>query len=178
MRKRASGRPEERSLTCSDADLRVRPRFVETDRSVTATSIVVMGVSGSGKSTVANLLVERLGWKFAEGDDFHPPANVEKMRSGQPLTDQDRLPWLRAILMTSHGSAVLRQSATNGGLFAYFDKPFDNALMIRTIEEAICIPEPGDDSLPPGGVTRTRFPGRVSSESEVFASPPDPTPDR
>jgi gluconokinase len=61
------------------------------------TSIVVMGVSGSGKSTVAAGLVERLGWDFAEGDEFHPPENVEKMRSGQPLTDEDRWPWLRRL---------------------------------------------------------------------------------
>jgi gluconokinase len=65
--------------------------------SSTTTSIVVMGVSGSGKSTVAAGLVERLGWKFAEGDDFHPPANVEKMRSGRPLDDDDRWPWLRIL---------------------------------------------------------------------------------
>jgi gluconokinase len=61
------------------------------------TSVVVMGVSGSGKSTVAAGLVERLGWEFAEGDDFHPPANVEKMRSGTPLGDEDRWPWLRTL---------------------------------------------------------------------------------
>ena len=54
-----------------------------------------MGVSGSGKSTVAAGLVQRLGWEFAEGDDFHPPANVEKMRAGHPLDDDDRWPWLR-----------------------------------------------------------------------------------
>jgi gluconokinase len=58
------------------------------------TTVVVMGVSGSGKSTVAAVLVERLGWEFAEGDDFHPPANVEKMRAGRPLDDDDRRPWL------------------------------------------------------------------------------------
>jgi gluconokinase len=56
-----------------------------------------MGVSGSGKSTVAEGLVDRLGWEFAEGDDFHPPANVAKMRSGQPLDDDDRWPWLRRL---------------------------------------------------------------------------------
>ena len=59
--------------------------------------LVVMGVSGSGKTTVATLLAERLGWPFAEGDDFHPPANVAKMHGGTPLTDADRLPWLQAI---------------------------------------------------------------------------------
>jgi gluconokinase len=60
-------------------------------------TIVVMGVSGSGKSTVAATLVDRLGWEFAEGDDFHPAANVEKMRAGDSLDDNDRLPWLRTL---------------------------------------------------------------------------------
>ncbi len=59
--------------------------------------IVVMGVSGSGKSTVAELLAGRLGWHFAEADEFHSPANVEKMRSGVALTDEDRAPWLASI---------------------------------------------------------------------------------
>ena len=65
--------------------------------SASTTTIVVMGVSGSGKSTVAATLVDRLGWEFAEGDDFHPPANVEKMRAGKPLDDDDRWPWLRRL---------------------------------------------------------------------------------
>lgn len=56
-----------------------------------------MGVSGSGKTTIAALLAGRLGWTFEDGDDFHPPANVAKMESGTPLTDEDRWPWLRAI---------------------------------------------------------------------------------
>lgn len=59
--------------------------------------LVVMGVSGSGKTTVASMLAGRLGWVFAEGDDFHPPANVAKMHGGVPLDDDDRLPWLHAI---------------------------------------------------------------------------------
>jgi carbohydrate kinase (thermoresistant glucokinase family) len=59
--------------------------------------VVVMGVSGSGKSTVAALLAAALGCQFQEGDDLHPPENVEKMRSGTPLTDADRIPWLRKI---------------------------------------------------------------------------------
>ncbi|MGQ7298165.1 gluconokinase [Quadrisphaera sp. KR29] len=56
-----------------------------------------MGVSGSGKTTVAQLLAQHLGWTFAEADEFHPRANIEKMESGHPLTDDDRWPWLRAI---------------------------------------------------------------------------------
>lgn len=60
-------------------------------------AIVVMGVSGSGKSTVAAALAERLGIAFADGDGFHPRANIEKMHAGIPLTDADRRPWLAAI---------------------------------------------------------------------------------
>jgi len=59
--------------------------------------VIVAGVSGSGKSTVGALLAGRLGWRFADADGFHPAANVEKMRAGVPLTDEDRWPWLRAI---------------------------------------------------------------------------------
>ncbi len=59
--------------------------------------IVLMGVTGSGKSTVGKLLAQQLGWKFFEGDDFHSPANIEKMRRGMPLSDDDRRPWLEAI---------------------------------------------------------------------------------
>ena len=61
------------------------------------TVLVVMGVSGSGKSTVAAGLAARLGWDTAEGDDMHPAANVAKMRAGIPLTDDDRWPWLQTI---------------------------------------------------------------------------------
>jgi gluconokinase len=63
----------------------------------TPVTIVVMGVSGSGKSTVLNQLHDCLGWPAAEGDEFHPPANIEKMRAGHPLTDADRWPWLDAV---------------------------------------------------------------------------------
>lgn len=59
--------------------------------------LILMGVSGSGKTTVGTRLAETLGWDFADGDDFHPDANVEKMSRGEPLTDEDRWPWLRAI---------------------------------------------------------------------------------
>ena len=69
----------------------------EAARAVTPSVLVLMGVSGSGKSTVAAELQRVLGWPFQEGDDLHPPANVEKMRAGHPLDDNDRLPWLRAV---------------------------------------------------------------------------------
>jgi gluconokinase len=60
-------------------------------------ALIVMGVSGSGKTTVANELAGRLHWTFEDGDRFHPKSNVEKMRAGHPLTDEDRWPWLNAI---------------------------------------------------------------------------------
>jgi gluconokinase len=69
-----------------------------------ASAVVLMGVSGSGKTTVGRLLAERLHWTFLDADDFHLPANVEKMRRGDPLTDADREPWLGAL------AAVLRES--------------------------------------------------------------------
>lgn len=70
-------------------------------------TVVVTGVSGSGKTTVALALAERLGWNFVEGDDHHPSANVAKMRAGVPLDDADREPWLRrlAALIAEHERA-------------------------------------------------------------------------
>jgi gluconokinase len=60
-------------------------------------AIIVMGVSGAGKTTIASLLADRLGFAFEDADGFHPLANVEKMKAGIPLTDEDRVPWLTAI---------------------------------------------------------------------------------
>jgi gluconokinase len=59
--------------------------------------ILLMGVAGSGKTTVGRLLASALGWRFYEGDDFHPRANIDKMQRGIPLTDDDRWPWLQAL---------------------------------------------------------------------------------
>jgi gluconokinase len=72
-------------------------------------AIIVMGVAGSGKTTLASLLAEKLDCGFLEGDDYHSEANVAKMRGGKPLTDEDRWPWLDAL-----GAAVARSIATNG----------------------------------------------------------------
>ncbi|MFJ9041282.1 gluconokinase [Streptomyces sp. NPDC102406] len=69
--------------------------------------VVVMGVAGTGKTTIGPLLAERLGVPYAEGDDFHPPANIAKMTAGTPLTDEDRRPWLDAIGEWAHGRAGL-----------------------------------------------------------------------
>jgi gluconokinase len=59
--------------------------------------VIVFGVSGAGKTTVGKLLAEELGWRFYEADDFHSPANIDNMRRGIPLTDEDRWPWLENL---------------------------------------------------------------------------------
>jgi gluconokinase len=80
-------------------------------------ALIVMGVSGSGKTTIGEKLAERLGWRYEDGDTFHPKGNVAKMSAGHPLTDEDRWPWLRAIaaeidrLCAAHEPAVIGCSA-------------------------------------------------------------------
>ena len=86
---------------------RLPERSPQPDRTATTpapTVILVMGVSGCGKSSVGQALAERLGSRFVDADDFHPPANVDKMRAGIPLNDQDRQPWLERL------NALLRHS--------------------------------------------------------------------
>jgi gluconokinase len=68
-----------------------------SDPATPAMVVVVMGVTGVGKTTIGRLLAEDRGWPFLDADDFHPPANVAKMRSGVPLNDADREPWLTAL---------------------------------------------------------------------------------
>jgi len=70
---------------------------VANDGACMPCALIVMGVSGCGKSTIAARLAQRLGFSYQDGDRFHPGANVAKMSAGQPLTDADRRPWLRAI---------------------------------------------------------------------------------
>lgn len=76
--------------------------------------LLLMGVSGSGKTTIGAMLAGRLGWTYAEADDFHPPANVEKMHAGIPLNDDDRRPWLEATakwMKDQESPAVVTSSA-------------------------------------------------------------------
>jgi gluconokinase len=78
------------------------------------TAVVVMGVAGSGKSTVGGLLASSLGWTFVEGDDFHSAANVAKMAAGHPLTDEDRAPWLVEIRNWMNASLLAGRSCVVG----------------------------------------------------------------
>ncbi|MGW8481606.1 gluconokinase [Microbacterium sp. NPDC055903] len=78
-----------------------------------AVSIVVMGVQGTGKSTVGRLLAERLGVPFVDGDDLHPARNIELMAAGTPLTDADREPWLHLV-----GQTLVEGAATGGVVVA------------------------------------------------------------
>jgi len=73
-----------------------------------------MGVTGAGKTTVGKLLADRLDWVFLDADSFHPPANIEKMKHGVPLTDQDREPWLAAI----HAQLLRRAAARKNVVLA------------------------------------------------------------
>src|SRR2546430_5363542 len=77
--------------------LHCRRISVPNDSGKVPCALIVMGVSGAGKSTIGEKLAERLGWRFEDGDRFHPASNVAKMSAGQPLTDEDRQPWLQAI---------------------------------------------------------------------------------
>jgi gluconokinase len=70
---------------------------VSGDSAQAPCALIVMGVAGSGKSTIAEKLAERMGWRYEDGDKFHPASNVAKMSAGHPLTDEDRWPWLKAI---------------------------------------------------------------------------------
>ncbi len=90
--------------------------------------LVLMGVSGSGKTTVGKLLAAQLHWEYVEADDYHPAANVEKMRAGVPLTDADRRPWLDTLrlkvdrLCESGTDAVLACSALKHAYQDYLER--------------------------------------------------------
>jgi carbohydrate kinase (thermoresistant glucokinase family) len=88
---------QEGKLTATQSTAELAAAEALAASSVAPQVLVLMGVSGSGKSTIALELQRVLGWPFQEGDDLHPPAKVEKMRSGHPLDDADRLPWLHAV---------------------------------------------------------------------------------
>ena len=73
--------------------------------------VIIFGVSGAGKTTIGKLLAAQLGWQFYEADDFHPRSNIEKMRRGRPLTDEDRWPWLERLREQLTRSVAAKENA-------------------------------------------------------------------
>jgi gluconokinase len=71
--------------------------------------IITMGVEGTGKTTIGKMLAEKLGWKFYDADDYHPKRNIEKMRRGIPLNDEDRWPWLKEVRKVIDSSLNLNE---------------------------------------------------------------------
>lgn len=98
--------------------------------------VVMMGVSGSGKTTIAQGVAKHLGWDVLEGDSYHPPANVEKMSHGIPLDDADRMPWLRAIAdaidaeLAAGRSSVVACSALKRSYRDIIIGPRDNVVLV------------------------------------------------
>src|SRR3954449_5667976 len=136
--------------------------------------VIVAGVSGSGKTTVGALLAGRLGWRFADADDFHPAANVAKMRAGVPLTDEDRWPWLRILAawmderIARNDPAVITCSALKR---SYRDLLLDGRPRARMVFLA---PDREELTrrLPPG--TATSFPSSCSAASSPTWTRPVP----
>lgn len=94
--------------------------------------VVVMGVSGAGKTTIGGALARRLGWRFIDADDYHPPENVAKMAAGTPLADEDRWPWLDKLnrMLKKQGNAVVACSALKE---AYRERLTDGLASLRIV---------------------------------------------
>jgi carbohydrate kinase (thermoresistant glucokinase family) len=106
--------------------------------------LVIMGVSGCGKSTIAKILSRELGWDYRDGDEFHPKSNVEKMHSGTPLTDEDRWPWLNAIAAWIDGK---RQVGAHGVVTCSALKKSYRDILIGPREDVSLIYLKGDEEL-------------------------------
>jgi carbohydrate kinase (thermoresistant glucokinase family) len=136
--------------------------------------VVVAGVAGSGKSTVGAALARRLHAEFADGDAFHPPANVAKMSAGQPLTDADREPWLRAIedwmdeRIAASQQAVIACSALRRG---YRDRLLASRPDARMVFLAV---RPQVAAARLAGRPGHFFPGRLEDSQFATLEPPDP----
>lgn len=139
--------------------------------------LIVMGVSGSGKSTVAEGLAERLGWPFLEGDTLHPPANVAKMAAGTPLTDDDRWPWLEAIaawIAAREAEGTPSISSCSSLKRAYRDLLRKGAPGVRFVHVA------GDQAVLAARLAARQghfFPAQLLASQFATLEPPDPDED-
>jgi gluconokinase len=151
-----------------------------------AAVIIIMGVSGSGKSTIGALLAQSLRWKFEDADWFHPPSNVEKMHSGVPLTDEDRWPWLDAVAAWIDKA---RQSGGHGVIACSALKRRYRDILIGDRAEVRLVYLKGDEALiarriatrhehfMPGGLLHSQFealeePGPDENPLVVSIEPP------
>lgn len=94
--------------------------------------IILMGVSGSGKTTIGQRLAEALGWPFYDGDQFHPQANIAKMQQGMPLTDEDRWPWLQAL--QAHIATCIQQRVSAVLACSALKQVYRGSLLIDEVE--------------------------------------------
>jgi gluconokinase len=137
--------------------------------------VIVMGVSGSGKSTIGTLLAMRLQWEYEDADWFHPAANVEKMHSGTPLTDQDRLPWLKAIAAWIDQS---RQGGRHGVIACSALKRSYRDILIGDRADVVLVYLKGDETLIARRIaTRHEHFMPPSLLHSQFAALEEPTPD-
>ena len=136
--------------------------------------VIVAGVSGSGKTTVGALLAGRLGWRFADADDFHPAAHVAKMAAGVPLTDEDRWPWLRTIAawmderIAGNDPAVITCSALKR---SYRDLLLDGRPQARMVFLA---PDRGELTRRLAARHGHFFPGQLLGSQFADLEPPQP----
>jgi gluconokinase len=131
----------------------IKKDFRAAGEGIRSRVVVIMGVCGAGKTEIGQRLAAALGWTFLDADDFHPPANVGKMRAGTPLTDADRWPWLDAL------AAVLRDAAAGHG-----NTVLACSALARRYRDRLGLPQPHirlvhlDDA---GGVIRQRMEQRA-----------------
>jgi gluconokinase len=136
--------------------------------------IVVMGVSGSGKSTIASMLAHRLHWIYEDGDWFHPESNVEKMHHGEPLTDADRWPWLHSIAAWIDKT---RQAGSRGIVACSALKRVYRDILVGPRRDVRIVFLKGDRELIARRVaTRSHFMPASLLDSQ-FATLEEPTPD-
>ena len=120
--------------------------------------IILTGVAGAGKTTVGQLLARELGWPFYEGDDFHPAANIEKMRRGEPLADRDRWPWLDAL----HAVIVAALDRGEHGILACSALKRSYRARLRVSEDVVFVYL----ALAPGEIER-----RLKQRKDHFMNP-------